>query len=71
MESVLAPLTDVVMQDNPLVYIKSHPKGKENKPHMELHFSTYARNTEKPEERLQKSAVQLSVLIEKNGGKVY
>lgn len=71
MESVLAPLIDVVMQDNPLVYIKSHPKGKENKPHMELHFSTYGRNAEKPEERLQKAAVQLSVLIEKNGGKVY
>ena len=70
MESVLAPLIDRVMHDNPLVYIKSHPKGEENKPHMELHLSTSAKRSEKPEERLQKAAAQLAGLIQKSGGKV-
>jgi molybdenum cofactor synthesis domain-containing protein len=71
MESVLAPLIDKVMQDNPFVYIKSHPKGREHKPHMELHFSTSAKRSEKPEERLEKAAVQLAGLIETSGGKVF
>ncbi len=71
MESVLAPLIDKVMQDNPFVYIKSHPKGREHKPHMELHFSTFAKSSEKPQERLERAAVQLAGLIEANGGKVF
>ena len=70
MESVLAPLIDTVMHDNPQVYIKSHPKGRDTKPHMELHLSTSGKPAENPQERLSKAAVQLSVLIEKAGGKV-
>jgi nicotinamide-nucleotide amidase len=70
MESTLAPLIDKVMHDNQGVYIKSHPKGEENKPHMEIHFSITTRDTEKPEEKLQKAIVQLSSLIEKSSGKV-
>ncbi|MCW4044580.1 MAG: nicotinamide mononucleotide deamidase-related protein [Candidatus Bathyarchaeota archaeon] len=69
MESTLAPLIDKVMHDNRGVYIKSHPKGEENKPHMEIHFSTTAENAEKPQETLQKAIAQLSSLIEENGGK--
>lgn len=70
MESTLAPLIDRVMHDNPRVYIKSHPRGRENKPHMEIHLSTTTSDAEKPEEKLQKAIVQLSGLIEKNSGKV-
>ena len=70
MESGLAPLIDTVMHDNPGVYIKSHPKGKEDRPHMEIHFSIKAKETESPEKKLQKAAVQLSGLIEKYGGKI-
>jgi len=70
MESVLAPLIDVVMGDNPLVYIKSHPKGRENKPHMELHLSTSGKPSKNPQERLSKAALELSGLIEKAGGEV-
>lgn len=70
MESALAPLIDTVMHDNPLVYVKSHPRGRENKPHMELHFSTSGKKSEKPEERLQKATAQLSGLIKMSGGKV-
>jgi len=45
MESTLAPLIDKVMHDNASVYIKSHPKGEENIPHIELHFSTTAKDS--------------------------
>jgi nicotinamide-nucleotide amidase len=36
MESTLAPLIDKVMHDNAYIYIKSHPKSKENVPHIEI-----------------------------------
>jgi nicotinamide-nucleotide amidase len=71
MESTLAPLIDKVMHDNPSVYVKSHPRGEENEPHMEIHFSIKAKDTEKPEEKLQKAITQLSSLIEKSNGKVF
>ena len=70
MESVSAPLIDIIMHSNPLVYIKSHPKGKEGKPHIELHFSTSGKPAEKPYERLSKAADELSILIEKSSGKI-
>lgn len=70
MESVVAPLIDIVMHNNPLVYIKSHPKGKEGRPFIELHFSASGKTVEKPYERLTKAADELSVLIEKSGGKI-
>jgi nicotinamide-nucleotide amidase len=71
MESTLAPLIDRVMHDNPDVYIKSHPRGEENKPHMEIHFSIKARGTERPEEKLQEAIAQLSNLIARSDGKVF
>jgi molybdenum cofactor synthesis domain-containing protein len=70
MESTLAPLIDKAMNDNPGVYIKSHPRGRENKPHMEIHLSIKAKETEKPEEKLQKAIAQLAKSVEKTGGKV-
>jgi molybdopterin-biosynthesis enzyme MoeA-like protein len=70
MESVMAPLIDTVMRDHPTVYIKSHPKGRENRPHMELHFSASGTPSENPQEQLNKAAVQLCGLIEASGGKV-
>jgi nicotinamide-nucleotide amidase len=71
MESTLAPLIDKVMHNNPDVYVKSHPRGEENKPHIEIHFSIKTKDTEKPEEKLQKAIVQLSSIIEKSSGKVF
>ena len=70
MESSLAPLIDKVMRDNPGVYIKSHPKGRENRPHIEIHVSITARDAKKSEGKLQKAIVQLSSEIGKIGGKV-
>jgi len=70
MESVLAPLIDKAMHDNPFVYIKSHPKSREIKPHMELHLSTTGKLSENPDKRLSKTALELAGLIEKAGGEV-
>ncbi len=70
MESSLAPSIDQVMHNNPHVYIKSHPKGEERKPHIEIHFSTTAENSRTAKNRLGKAIVQLSELVQKKGGKI-
>jgi len=69
MESQLAPLIDVVMAANVGVYIKSHPLGAENKPHIEIHLTTAGKHEDKPEEMLTKAMRQLASLVEENGGK--
>lgn len=70
MESTLAPLIDQTMHRNPWIYIKSHPQSEEDKPHIELHFSTTAKESKTAKNRLEDAIVQLSELIEKNGGTV-
>jgi molybdenum cofactor synthesis domain-containing protein len=70
MESTLAPFIDKTMHDNPHVYIKSHPKGGEKEPHIELHFSTTAKSSKTAKDRVGKALVQLSELVKKEGGKV-
>jgi nicotinamide-nucleotide amidase len=70
MESSLAPLIDKVMQNNPGIYIKSHPKGREDKSHIEVHVSTTAEDAERAKERLRKAVIQLSGVIEESGGKI-
>jgi len=70
MESVLAPLIDRTMHANAHVYIKSHPKGEENVPHIELHFSTTAKDSKAARNRLGKAIAQLTELIERTGGKI-
>lgn len=70
MESALAPLIDHVMHDNPYVYVKSHPKGEERKPRIEVHFSTTAKSSKTAKNRLGKAMIQLSELVKKSGGKV-
>jgi nicotinamide-nucleotide amidase len=70
MESSLAPLVDKTMHDNPYVYIKSHPKGEEKKPHIEIHFSTTAEDSKTAKDHLEKAIIQLSELVRKNNGKI-
>ena len=70
MESTLAPLIDQTMHDSPYVYIKSHPKGEEKKPHLEIHFSTTAKDSKTAKDRLGKAIIQLSELVRKNNGKI-
>jgi molybdopterin-biosynthesis enzyme MoeA-like protein len=68
MESRLAPLIDKVMSANKGVYIKSHPMGAENKPHIEIHLTASAKDEEKPMETIMKAVKKLAVLVEQNGG---
>ena len=70
MESTLAPLIDQTMHDNPYVYIKSHPKGEEKKPHLEIHFSTTAKDSKTAKDRLGKAIIQPSELAQKSNGKI-
>lgn len=70
MESALAPLIDIAMRDNPYVYIKSHPRGAERRPHIEIHLSTTAKDSKTAKDRIGKVIVQLSELIREKGGKV-
>jgi molybdenum cofactor synthesis domain-containing protein len=70
MESTLAPLIDRTMHDNLHVYIKSHPKGQEKKPHIEIHFSTTAKNQQDAKNDTENAVKQLSDHIEKSGGKI-
>ena len=68
MESSLAPLIDEVMQDNPGVYVKSHPRGGENMSHIKIHMSITTDDAERTEDKLQKAVMQLSVAIGEIGG---
>jgi len=70
MESSLAPLIVEVMNANPSIYIKSHPKGVEHESHIEIHLSTRAGKMEKAIEKLDKAANELSAKIECFGGRV-
>ena len=70
MESDLAPLIDKTMHDNPYIYIKSHPGHKgEGKPHLELHLSTTAQNSETAKNRITKALLQITELAQAKGGK--
>jgi molybdenum cofactor synthesis domain-containing protein len=69
MESQLAPLIDKVMAANRGVYVKSHPLGAENRPHIEIHLTIAAKEEEKPKEMLEKAMRELASLVEENGGK--
>ncbi|UCG36673.1 MAG: nicotinamide mononucleotide deamidase-related protein [Candidatus Bathyarchaeota archaeon] len=69
MESEIAPLIDEVMHDNPYIYIKSHPKGSEKRPKVELHISTIGKETNSAKRRVGRALVQISEVIHAKGGK--
>ncbi|MCW4014738.1 MAG: molybdopterin-binding protein, partial [Candidatus Bathyarchaeota archaeon] len=70
MESEMAPFVDVVMKDNPYVYIKSHPKGAETTPVIEFHVSTTAKDASKAKNWVDKALAQLTELIKSKGGDI-
>ncbi len=71
MESDIAPLIDRVMHDNPYVYIKSHPsRTGEGQPHLELHLSTVAQDSNTAKSRVSKTLVQITELAQMKGGKI-
>jgi molybdenum cofactor synthesis domain-containing protein len=70
MESDMAPLIDRTMHDNPHVYIKSHPsRTGEGKPHLELHLSTSAEDSQTAKNRVTKALIQITELAQIKGGK--
>ncbi|UCC33027.1 MAG: competence damage-inducible protein A [Candidatus Bathyarchaeota archaeon] len=69
-ESEMAPIIDEVMHNYPRVYIKSHPKGAERIPKIELHLSTTAEDPKIAKERVSRALRQLSERIQKKGGKI-
>jgi nicotinamide-nucleotide amidase len=69
-ESDMAPLIDRTMHDNPYAYIKSHPGHTgEGKPHLELHISTTAQDPTTAKNRVSKTLIQITELIQTKGGK--
>ena len=70
MESSLAPLIDRVMRDNVGVYVKSHPKGRESRPRIEVHLSFLTDRGEVAEGKMRRAVAQLSGLVGKAGGKI-
>jgi molybdenum cofactor synthesis domain-containing protein len=70
MESELAPIIDQVMHDNPYVYIKSHPRGQERIPHLELHMSTTAEDSATAKSRVSRAIIQITETIQAKGGKI-
>lgn len=69
MESDIASIIDKAMRDNPQVYIKSHPHGSEGVPHLELHFSTTAQNSNIAKKNVSRALLQTTELIQAKGGK--
>ncbi len=70
MESDIAPIIDKTMQNNPYVYIKSHPQGGEGIPHLELHFSTTAQNSNVAKKHVSRALLQAKEVIQAEGGKI-
>jgi len=70
MESELAPIIDKVMHDNPYVYIKSHPRGQERIPHIELHLSTTAKESTVAKNCIRHTMTQITEEIKAKGGKI-
>jgi molybdenum cofactor synthesis domain-containing protein len=63
MESAIAPLIDEVKKSSPQVYIKSHPKGEERKPYLEIQLSTWAEDRVEAESRLTLTELKLKEMI--------
>jgi len=70
MESDLATIIDKVMHDNAYVYIKSHPRGQERTPHIELHLSTTAKDSTTAKNRVSRAIIQITDTIQAKGGKI-
>lgn len=69
-ESEMAPLIDATMNDNPNVYIKSHPKAPEPLPHIELHLSTTSNTKGQAKKLVEKAIKRIIPLIYNHGGEI-
>lgn len=69
-ESALAPLISRVKELYPKVYIKSHPKGSEEGPLIEIYFNAFHRDEAAANRLVKEAAEKLTRLIEEAYGKV-
>ncbi len=69
-ESALAPLIDIVMNDNTGVYIKSHPKEPEPLPVIEFHLSMSSESLEASRQKVENASFQLAKLVRGKKGRI-
>ncbi|MCX8183121.1 MAG: nicotinamide mononucleotide deamidase-related protein [Crenarchaeota archaeon] len=69
-ESALAPLIGRVKELYPNTYIKSHPKGSEGRPLIEIYFNAFHRDEAVANRLVQEAAEKLTRLIEDAYGNV-
>lgn len=67
-ESTLASVIDAIRHSHPLVYFKSHPKGKESSPLIEMHMTAFSRDRDSLERSLNSAESEFVSAIEKIGG---
>lgn len=69
-ESSLSPLIDAWRRANPGVYIKSHPRGRESVPTLEIHISARGGNGDALDSLLDRAERSFEALIKGAGGKI-
>lgn len=69
-ESAFAPIVDEVRKKVPEVYIKSHPKGAENEPSLELHLTVYGEDEQIIKNKLSEASRLLEEKATSLGGRV-
>lgn len=69
-ESTFAPIIDEVRKKVPEVYIKSHPKGAESEPSLELHLTIYGEDEQIIKSKLYEASKLLEERVNLLGGKV-
>ncbi|MBS7642023.1 MAG: nicotinamide mononucleotide deamidase-related protein [Candidatus Bathyarchaeia archaeon] len=69
-ESSLAPILEEAMGKYTDIYVKSHPRVEEGKPHIELHITTYSESRERAESILSAVAEYLKKAVRERGGLV-
>jgi molybdenum cofactor synthesis domain-containing protein len=70
MESALAPLISRVKEQYPEVYVKSHPKGAEEKPVIHVYFNAFHKDEAVARRVVWEAAEKLTSLVEEAYGKV-
>jgi molybdenum cofactor synthesis domain-containing protein len=70
MESALAPFISRVKEMYPEVYVKSHPKGTEEKPVIRVYFSIFHKDDAVARKIVSEAAGKLADLVEESYGKV-
>jgi len=69
-ESTFAPVIDEVRKKVPEVYIKSHPKGAEGEPSLELHLTIYGEDEQIIRNKLSEASKLLEEKVIFLGGKL-